>query len=202
MAAAKTLPLLEAGAQLVVVAPEAVDDLRAAARNGRVTWRQRRYEHGDLDGALLAIAATGDPQVDDDVARDAAARQLLCVRVDGKGTAAFPGVVRRGPLIMSVSTSGLAPTLSRWLRQRLEDEYGPEWGELAMLLGTLRAAPEVQAKLAGMNSAERRRWWRAALDALLEEEGMTPTPVDHTAALRRLGCASDMSISSGCEPFS
>ncbi len=165
VAASKALPLLDAGADLVVVAPEAVDAIQAAA----LTWHRRPYEPGDLDGALLAIAATGILAVDDQVARDAAARRIFCVRTDGGGTAAFPAVVRRGPLLLTVSTSGQAPALARRIRQRLEREYGPEWGDVATLLGELRMAPEVRAALWGADQVERRRRWHAALDALLGE---------------------------------
>jgi precorrin-2 dehydrogenase/sirohydrochlorin ferrochelatase len=171
VAASKVLPLLEEGADLVVVAPEAAGSLQAAAAEDTtaLTWIRRPYESGDLDGALLAIAATGVLEVDNRVARDAATRRIFCVRTDGQGTAAFPAVVRRGPLLLTVSTSGQAPALARRIRQRLEREYGPEWGELTTLLGELRTAPEVRAALQGLDQAERRRRWRAALDALLGE---------------------------------
>ncbi|MGH3113356.1 MAG: precorrin-2 dehydrogenase/sirohydrochlorin ferrochelatase family protein, partial [Gaiellaceae bacterium] len=117
------------------------------------------------------------------------------------GTAALPAVVRRGPLQLTVSTSGQAPTLARRLREQLEAAYGPEWGELAALLGRLRASPDVRAALEGVDPAERRRRWRAAVDALLpgEKAGGRPS-LDDAAALRLLGCPSDMSISSKARP--
>jgi siroheme synthase-like protein len=193
VAAAKALPLLHAGADLVVVAPTAVADLQAAAADQRLVWLRRRYQPGDLDGALLAIAATADRIVDEGIGRDAAARRILCIRVDGRGTAALPAVVRRGPLQLTVSTSGQAPALARRLRAQLEATYGPEWGELAALLGHLRARSDVRATLAGLDPAERGRRWRAVIDVLLAE-GMPR--LDASVALRLLGCPSDMPISS------
>ena len=163
VAASKALPLLDEGADLVVVEPQAVYEIRAAA----CVWRRRPYESGDLDGALLAIAATGVGEVDDRVANDAAAAATLCVRVDGRGTAAFPAVVRRGPLLLAVSTSGRAPALARRVRERLQAEYGPEWGEAAEALGELRADPEIRDALARLDPAERRRRWHQAVDVLL-----------------------------------
>jgi len=197
VAAAKSLPLLESGAELVVVAPQAVAGIQAAAADQRLMWLRRRYQPGDLDGALLVIAATAHPSVDEGIGRDAAAARILCVRVDGQGTAALPAVVRRGPLQLTVSTSGQAPALARRLREQLESTYGPEWGELAALLGELRARPEVRAALEGLDPAERRRRWRAALDALLA--GQRPR-LDAAAALRQLGCAPGMPISSPMRP--
>lgn len=170
MAASKALPLLDTGAEVVFIAPNAVADIRLVAP----TWHARPYEPGDLDTTLLAIAATGVPEVDDQVARDASARRIFCVRTDGRGTAAFPAVVRRGPLLLAVSTSGQAPALARRIRERLEREYGPEWGEMATLLGEFRTAPEVRTALQGIDQAERRRRWRAALDVLLGEVAKKP----------------------------
>lgn len=193
VAAAKSLPLREAGADLVVVAPEAVPDIHAAAARGRLTWLRRCYQPGDLDGALLAIAATADRAIDQRVAEDAAARGILCVRVDGGGTAALPAVVRQGPLQLTVSTSGQAPALARRLREQLEATYGPEWGELAAMLGQLRARPDVLAVLEALDPAERRRRWRAAVGALLA--GGRPN-LDRETALRHLGGSAGMPISS------
>lgn len=188
VAAAKALPLLDAGADLVVVAPEASPALRAA----RLTWHQRAYQPSDLDGAILAIAATATKSVNDQVARDAAARHIFCVRTDGHGTAALPAAVRRGPLLLAVSTSGQAPALARRVRERLEDEYGREWGELATLLGDLRASEGVTAALKGIDQAERRRRWHAALDALLADGRPN---ADRHAALAALGASPEQSLS-------
>lgn len=193
VAAAKSLPLLDAGADLIVVAPEAVADIRDAAARQRLAWLRRRYQPSDLDGALLVIAATADAAADQGVSEEAAKRQTLCIRVDGEGTAALPAVVRRGPLQLTVSTSGQAPALARRLRERLEAAYGPEWGELTVLLGQLRARQDVNAALEELSQAERRRRWRAAVDALLA--GGQPS-LDVATALQCLGASSEEPISS------
>lgn len=164
VAAAKLTSLAGAGADLVVVAPEAGERVRAAADAGELTWHERRYRAGDLDGALLAVAATADAAVNARVAADAAAGATPCVRADGGGTAALAAAVRRGPLLLAVSTSGTAPALARRLRAELADAYGPEYGELAALLGELRRDPELEPRLHAMDPAERRARWHAVLD--------------------------------------
>jgi siroheme synthase-like protein len=96
----------------------------------------------------------------------------LCVRVDrdpdaataprsAAGSAAFAAAVRRGPLTIAVSTGGQAPSLARLLRAELEDTYGPEYGEVAALLGELRGDPAVRRHLATLDSDGRRAAWRA-----------------------------------------
>jgi precorrin-2 dehydrogenase/sirohydrochlorin ferrochelatase len=49
-----------------------------------------------------------------------------------------PAMVRRGDLLLTVSTGGQAPGLSRAVRARLEDQFGPEWDGHLGTLGTAR----------------------------------------------------------------
>lgn len=170
VAAAKTEPLLEAGADVVVVAPDAVAAIRGHAGAGRLAWHARGYGVGDLDGAYLVVAATGDAAVNAAVAADAAALATFCVRTDrapdtpvapGAGTAALLAAVRRGDLLLAVSTSGRAPAVARYVRGELADAYGPEYGDLVELLADLRGAPEVRLRLDALDGAGRRVAWHS-----------------------------------------
>lgn len=167
VAAAKLTGFLDAGAAVDVVAPEAVPAIVEAAAAGRLRWQQRRYRPSDLDGALLVLAATADPDLNAAVAADADAVGTLCIRVDagGDGSAALLAAVQRGPLALAVSPGGAAPALARRLRRELAERYGHEYGDLAALLGDLRADATLRARLAALDAAERRRRWHAVLDA-------------------------------------
>ena len=160
VAASKLVPLAEEhGAAVEIIAPTIDDRLVGVS-----TWHQRAYEGpGDLEGALLVVAATDDAAVNDRVAADAAELGVLCVRSDaeGDGTAAFPATVRHGPLTISVGTDGRSPTVARWLRQQLESTYGPEYGALVLLLAELRRDPEIAASLARLTGDQRRLAWRS-----------------------------------------
>ncbi len=161
VAAAKLAGPLADGAAVTVIAPDAVPELTAAPG---VTWHRRPYAGADdLDGAVLVVAATGDPAVDARVAADAAGRATLCVRADdgAGGSAAFAATVRRGPLTLAVSTDGQAPSLARHLRAELAATYGEEYGVLAALLGELRRDPAVRAHLGTLSDAGRRAAWRS-----------------------------------------
>lgn len=167
VAAGKLASVLDARADVTVIAPEASASVRAHADAGRLSWRRRPYGHGDLAGALLAVAATDDPAVNERVAADAAATATVCVRSDRAphsahpGTAAFLAAVHRGDLLLAVSTGGRAPSLSRRLRCELEETYGPEYGALVALFGELRDDPTVQAGLARLDDDARRAAWRS-----------------------------------------
>lgn len=118
----KVTALLEAGARVRVVAPEATDDLVALGREGRIEWRAGRFEEADLDGAWLVFAATADAAVQRVVSDAAAARHVFCVAVDDPAHAsAYSGaVVRRPPFAIAISSSGATPALTRLVREVVE----------------------------------------------------------------------------------
>ena len=168
--AAAKVATLEAGSpkplDMVIVAPEVTAALHARIAAGRARWRDRTYTDGDLDNAWLAIAATASPEVNAAVADEAERRRVWCIRVDDaeSSSAALLGAVRRGPLVLAISTSGTSPALAARLRADIADRYGPEWGELAELLGALRRDPEIRAAMSRLPPETRRRRWHAVID--------------------------------------
>lgn len=140
VAARKAASLVEGGAHPLVISPDLHPDLHALLDTGKVSHTQRGYQPGDLTGAFLVISATDDPAVNRQVWEEAQAEGCLINVVDDPPHCNFilPAVVRRGELTLSVSTGGGSPALARRLRERLEDNFGPEYGELAMLLEELR----------------------------------------------------------------
>ncbi len=133
--------LLTAGAEVHVVAPEAGERVCALAAGGRVTWTARAFDASDLDGTFLAVAATGDPAVNEAVFRAAETRGVLCNAVDEPERCHFycPAVVRRGDLQIAISTGGHSPALAQRLRAELEAAFGPEYGPWLRWLARVRA---------------------------------------------------------------
>ena len=167
----KVASLLECGAQVVVVAPEATPALKSWAAENRLRYLERAFEPADVSGAALAIAATDDTDVNTAV-REAAARAGALVNVvDVPDLCDFyiPASVNRGKFQITVSTSGASPTLAKRVRIALEREFGPEYEAYTELLARLRR--ESQARI-----ADRERRYRAeqlfldspALDMLAE----------------------------------
>lgn len=100
VAARRTAGLLAAGAAVQVVAPWVTEDLRDAARAGRLLWHERDYVVGDLvdpEPVWLVHTATGDRLVDEAVAAHADAARIWCVRADdAAASAAWTPAVARG----------------------------------------------------------------------------------------------------------
>jgi precorrin-2 dehydrogenase / sirohydrochlorin ferrochelatase len=137
----KVRGLLRCGARVTVVAPEAVDAIVHAAGEGRIEWHCRSFEPADLDGAILVVAATERPEVNQEVVRAAHARNLLVNAVDDPERCDYhvPSVVRRGPLTLAISTGGASPAAAAQLRRELEAVYGEGTGHWLELVGAFRA---------------------------------------------------------------
>jgi precorrin-2 dehydrogenase/sirohydrochlorin ferrochelatase len=132
--------LLEAGAQVRVVAPQANEAVAELARDGKVIWEQREFQSSDLDGMFLVIAATSLHELNAQVFGEASQRNILCNAVDDPENCDFyyGSVVRRGDLQIAISTAGHSPALSQRLRKELEAQFGPEYSEWLRELGAKR----------------------------------------------------------------
>ena len=140
LAVEKMHGLLRAGAQVTVIAAQAEADIRVAAVEGRVAVVERDYLPGDLEGAWLAIDATGQDDINAASRREAEDSRVLLNVVDRAQFCDWiaPAIVHRGPLQVAVSTSGESPFLASALRRRLEQELGDEWEPFVRLVGELR----------------------------------------------------------------
>lgn len=79
--------LLEAGAEITVIAPRATELIIGLAASGALTWLPREYADGDLDRAWYALVATDDQDCNDRVSAEAEQRRIFCVRSDDRQAA-------------------------------------------------------------------------------------------------------------------
>src|SRR5919206_770078 len=116
--------LLGAGARVTGVAERPTEGLEERGRLGSVTLIRRAYRRGDLRGAFLAVAATGDASVNARIFAEAEKRRVLLNAVDDISHCHFavPSILRRGDLVVAVSTGGKSPALARRLREALARE--------------------------------------------------------------------------------
>lgn len=96
--------LLSAGADVVVVSPVITPAVEGLAGSGEITWHERGFERGDVDGAWYVIAATDDEAVNEQVSHEAEAQRVFCVRADDatKATAWTPAVGRHAGVTVAV----------------------------------------------------------------------------------------------------
>ena len=150
LAASKVGALLPCGVDpLVVVAPEVCTSIGEHAATGRVRWLARNYGEGDLLDAALAFAATDNRSLNALVADEARRRGIPVLAVDDVEHCDFiaPALVRRGDLVVAISTHGRSPAMARRAREWLDQVLPAHWGEL------LEAAAVVRQQLGPLRSA-------------------------------------------------
>ncbi|HLI61330.1 MAG TPA: bifunctional precorrin-2 dehydrogenase/sirohydrochlorin ferrochelatase [Solirubrobacteraceae bacterium] len=132
--------LLACDGDVVLVAPDAHPELQRLAAEGSIEWRRHEYEAADLDGCLIAIAATGDTDVNIRVYEDAERRAMLVNVVDVPPLCNFilPAIVRTGPLAVAISTAGASPALAKRMKREIAELFGTEYAELAVMLNDVR----------------------------------------------------------------
>ncbi|MDX7763222.1 siroheme synthase CysG [Aeromonas caviae] len=155
--------LLDAGAQLTVVAPDLDPELAELAANGNIEWLAGEFAPQQLTGKWLVVAATDRREVNALVYQSANQARIFANVVDDPKRSSFimPSIIDRSPLMVAISSGGKAPVLARLLREKLEALLPQHLGAVAAFAGSLRE--RVKARFASMG--ERRRFWERLLGA-------------------------------------
>lgn len=139
----KVLGLIEAKAKVVLIAPVLCDELRALVEPQKIIWLEQNYEYGCLPRGVLMIAATNRPSVNRLAAREAIEKKMLVNVVDGSSTHGVnfenPATIRRGKFLLTISTGGASPALSKFMRIGLERIFDEDFGRRLEVIESLRS---------------------------------------------------------------
>lgn len=140
VAVRKAQPLLAAGARLVIVAEHVDDMLTALCARSEAELVKSKYSKNYLAGAVLAIAATNNRQLNKQIYKDCQELEILCNVVDQPELCDFfvPAVVKRGDLQIAIGTEGYCPAYAGHLRKKLEGTFSDKHGQFLAELETLR----------------------------------------------------------------
>lgn len=156
----KATMLKKAGAEIILIAPDACLNVQQAALRGELLWRKEHFILEHLKSIFLVICATDDPFLNETISTAARKKNILANVVDDRANCSFimPAIVDRNPIIIAISSGGKAPVLTRLLREKLETLVPFYLGRMAIL------ASEFREKLKQrINSfALRRQFWEAA----------------------------------------
>ncbi len=157
----KAKGLLAANAVVTVLAPEICPQLQDLVQAGQIIWQQRPYTPGAEAGYTLLLCCADDSAANASAAKAALARGQLVNVCDKPEESNWttPSVIRRGPLLCTISTNGQAPAFSRWLRLHWEEKLTPAYGEWIDRLAAVRA----EARSSLTSSQARQAFWRQAL---------------------------------------
>ncbi len=135
----KTRALLEAGAQVELVCPEAVEELRALAAEGRIVWTARAFREGDVAGHLLVFACTDDKHVNRAILDEARLVRVPCCCADlnwSDGDFTTPATARIGDVLVAVSTSGQNCRAARDVKNEIVAALGERRDLELLVMGT------------------------------------------------------------------
>ena len=161
IATRRILPLLEAEAHIIVVSPEATEDIQTWHGQKRLQWKAKSFEPTDIKNAKIIIAATNQPNVNLQVYEAAEKHQFLNL-ADRPDLSDFfvPAAVRRGKLIVAVSTSGASPGLARQIKQQLSEMYDEKYESYVEFLYQCRQI----VKSTGLNQQTRNKVLKELLE--------------------------------------
>jgi len=165
VAARKAAMLASCEAEVTVVAAGTSPEMEELARTGKVNLDIREFTPEDIHGKLaIVVAATGDPGLNEEVARIAAGHGVLSNSADppDAGDVILPSVINEGPLTVAVSTGGISPALSKKLRKDLSAVLSKGYGPFLEFMASAR-----ERLKAGVASQEDRA---AALNSLVESD--------------------------------
>jgi uroporphyrin-III C-methyltransferase/precorrin-2 dehydrogenase/sirohydrochlorin ferrochelatase len=167
VATAKVAALRDAGADILVVAPDVEPALAELAAAGKISLARRSFGAADLGGAWLVVAAA-TPDVNRGVAAAAESQRLFVLAVDDPSAASAygAGALRRGGVTVAVSTDGRAPALAGLLREGLEAVLPDDIEAWSAEAATERARWRAE----GVPMPERRPLLLRALNALYERK--------------------------------
>jgi len=140
VAARKAATLLRAGATVRMIAPE-VDAAVRKMHGPRLEVIERRYEEGDLRGALLVIAATNDDEINAKICLAARAACVLCSNAGEPSTGDFslPASLHRGAVTVTVDTGGASPNLAKRILEQIDARLDPQLGAASQTLKIMRS---------------------------------------------------------------
>ncbi|TMM54370.1 siroheme synthase CysG [Sulfitobacter sabulilitoris] len=134
-ASAKLRLLMKTTAHLTVFAPDAAQDIRTWAAQGKLALIPRAMAPGDALCAALFYAADEDAAEDARTAAIARADGALVNIVDNLDDSQFitPAIVDRDPVTIAIGTEGAAPVLARAIKADLEQRLPATLGTLARI---------------------------------------------------------------------
>lgn len=140
MAQRKVKSLLKAKARVWVISPDLTQGLKQLKRKKSIFHIKSHYKEKYLKGAFLVIAATSNEKINQTAAYYAQARGMLTNVVDAPRLSNFivPSSIYKGDLIISISTNGKAPGLSKRIRKDLNKLLIPHYGKFLKTLQAIR----------------------------------------------------------------
>ncbi len=148
IAAAKTEALASVGAKVQIIAENLSQGIITLCEQHSFDYHQTPYNHDFLEGKKIVVAATDNDDLNTEIATECNKRSIWVNVVDNPDLCdfIFPALVRRGPLQIAISSSGIAPVLARIIKQRIEMAVPESFENLVKYLRQRKAALRIVHK--------------------------------------------------------
>lgn len=159
--------LYKADAHIQVIAPALPDDIKALVDHDKLQWVERLATVDEpFTAGHFVLLATDDSELNTHLAKSARQQGCYVCRVDKHldNDFFFPAVIDRSPVLVTVSSQGASPALTRHLKQRLEAFLPQEYRILGTMMGELR--DRVKALV---SSEQRPAFWRRWINSSITE---------------------------------
>jgi len=122
IAGEKLEKLLDFTRNITVIAPQLSEASAELIQNAGLELMQRPYEEGDIEGFDIVIVAVDDLQLQKEIYEACQTRHTLCNSVDSVDYCdfIFPSYTKKGALTIAFSTSGISPSVAKYLRRSIE----------------------------------------------------------------------------------
>ena len=167
VAARKVELLLKTSAHITVVAPWVCDTVQRLADEKKIDLIIRHYSESDLSNKQIVFVATDNSEINKQIHDQARAQKILVNVVDNTPLCQFitPSIIDRSPIIIAISSGGVAPVLLRYLRQKLESVIPQKISLLGQFSEKFRESVKKRFK----SVTERRYFWEDVLDGDIAE---------------------------------
>jgi precorrin-2 dehydrogenase/sirohydrochlorin ferrochelatase len=142
IAGEKLEKLLDFTRNITIVAPEISEEVAQMAERNGLTLHKRPYEPADLAGHFIAIVAVDDLALQKEIYDACQHRHMLCNSVDSVDYCdfIFPSYTRKGALTVAFSTSGVSPSVAKYLRRAIERTIPDSIADFLEEMKALRAS--------------------------------------------------------------
>jgi precorrin-2 dehydrogenase / sirohydrochlorin ferrochelatase len=132
--------LLEVGANVTVISPAITDGLRELLTQGAIRYVAREYQTGDRAGYDMVFVATDNGEINAVISNEARSLRIWVNSADDPDHCDFilPAVIRRGDLVVAVSTGGVSPAVTRVIREEINEYFTTDYASFVRIAGEVR----------------------------------------------------------------
>jgi precorrin-2 dehydrogenase/sirohydrochlorin ferrochelatase len=134
----KVKSFISFGCTVRVISPYIIDELENI--EDKVILIRDFYKEDYIKNSFIVVASTDNKDLNEQIGLYCKENNKLCNVVDNPNLSSYivPSIIKRGDLVISISTSGKSPSLASKIKKDIEKQYSDDYEEYVELLGNIR----------------------------------------------------------------